>query len=107
LWNHCCKALCRNWRGSCFSHNRLLAMPIFYKMIEKRFFLLITFWHVAHNKSYNRQVPPEIYRVKPVWPPDSEVFRELHSWRLAVDKWQSIIMDGPAWVENVHPIPPK
>jgi hypothetical protein len=54
--------------GNYFSHNRLLATPIFYEMMtEKRFLLLLKFLHFADNDSYNGQVPPKIHKVKPVF----------------------------------------
>jgi hypothetical protein len=54
--------------GNYFSRNRLLATPIFYeKMAEKRFFLVLKFLHFADTESYNSQLPPKIYKVKPVF----------------------------------------
>jgi hypothetical protein len=34
---------------------------------KKRFFLLLKFLHFADNESYNGQIPPKIYKVKPVF----------------------------------------
>ena len=66
--------------GHYFSRNRLLATPIFFEiMTEKRFLLLLRFLHFADNESYNGQVPPKIYKVKPLLDHLIEKFQEAYT----------------------------
>jgi hypothetical protein len=50
-----------------FSQNIFLAMATFYGSIsENRSFILIKFLHFAVNEAYCGQIPPKIYKMKPV-----------------------------------------
>jgi hypothetical protein len=52
-------------------------MPVFYRMTEKRLFLLPELLHFANNESYSGQVPPKIYKVKPLF---DHLMQILHSY---------------------------
>jgi hypothetical protein len=61
-----------------FSQNRLLAMPTFYgSMSEKRFFMLLKLLNSEDNEAYHGQVPPMIYKIKTIQPPDKNFLKGM------------------------------
>jgi hypothetical protein len=63
LQRHCTETL----DVQLFSCNRLLATPIFYKMMTEEKFFLLKFLHCPNNESYSKEVFPKISKAELVF----------------------------------------